>query len=280
MTSVRGRMIGAVMCAALAGTASTQAVRQVSPAIMEAVIAYHTYWMGDSAPFDGCSVGRWTTGPSVRSAGRLIGGAPGETCTPGRLAPGAIGAAHLVYVDTALVTDSLTQVRLNVRHGEYTHQELFSLVRRAADGEWIIRDVRVWGQIQSYPAPVQPPVRGAGHAQGRKCGAESDQERRVATSVAQSREGATGLRLLRGSRDAQLCLRMYEYMQARARPGGATLERSRIAYYDAGSFYIAVIAREWPDRRSTPPGYVRIQTGLILVYVFDRTLTRGETMLQ
>ena len=66
-----------------------------------------------------------------------------------------------MYVDSASVTDSLAQIFLIVRHGEYTHREVFGVVSRDHGTSWGVRDVRLWGATQAVaprPRPQQGPA--------------------------------------------------------------------------------------------------------------------------
>ncbi|HET7232184.1 MAG TPA: hypothetical protein VFJ16_19410 [Longimicrobium sp.] len=82
---------------------------------------------------------------------RVLLGHSTEGCTPGRVSPAARAARHVVVVDSVSVTDSLARVQVTVRHGEYVHRETFTLAPHRVGTSWGVRDVRLWGAMQSTP---------------------------------------------------------------------------------------------------------------------------------
>ena len=126
--------------------------------ILNAVIRYRTAWLADSTPFDACSVAQWAAPGAELLRGvphpeRVLLGVPGDGCEGRRLSPAAQAARHVVVVDSVAVSDSAATVRVSVRHGEYAHFETFSLVAHSGDAVWAVREVRLWGAIQSSPPP-------------------------------------------------------------------------------------------------------------------------------
>jgi hypothetical protein len=137
---------------------STQ--KRVPAAVLDAVIRYRRAWLADSTRFDACSVWEWTGGGTNLSPGgadpaRVLLVPEGNGCVRGRVSTVAQAARRVVVVDSAAV-DSVARVTVTVRHGEYTHRETFSLVPHRAGATWGVRDVKLWGAIQSSPPPRGP----------------------------------------------------------------------------------------------------------------------------
>ncbi len=159
------RLAIALCCAALAiGSVGVHAQRpaqqRVPAVVLDAVIRYRRAWLADSTRFDACSVWEWTGGGAV-SAGvanpaRVLLVPEGNGCARGRVSMAAQAARHVVVVDSAAVSDSVARVTVTVRHGEYTHRETFSLVPHRGGTAWGVRDVKLWGAIQSSPPPRGP----------------------------------------------------------------------------------------------------------------------------
>jgi hypothetical protein len=119
--------------------------------IVSTVIRYRTAWLADSARFDACSVSAWTGGDGlgIANAERVLLGRADNDCVRGRVSTVAQLAGHVVVVDSVAITDSIARVRLTVRHGEYTHHETFILVPHVGSVSWGVRDVNLWGAMQS-----------------------------------------------------------------------------------------------------------------------------------
>ena len=151
--------LGLVLLTTASSLGAQEAARASPHArILNAVIRYRTAWLADYTPFDACSVAQWA-GPAaellrgVPHAERVLLGAPGDGCTARRVSPAAQAARHVVVVDSVAVSDSAATVRVSVRHGEYAHYETFSLAAHPADAAWAVREVRLWGAVQSSPPP-------------------------------------------------------------------------------------------------------------------------------
>jgi hypothetical protein len=152
-------IVKTVLLALAASTAALPARAQqpnpprVPSQLFDAVIRYRSAWMADSARFEACSVSRWTNGRVANASRVLLEGAANEPCVPRRVSPAAQAARHVVVVDSVAATDSVARVLITVRHGEYTHRETFRLTPHRAGGTWGVRDVTLWGAVQSSPPP-------------------------------------------------------------------------------------------------------------------------------
>jgi hypothetical protein len=147
----------AVVSSASGAAAQTPSTRPAT-SVVNAVISYRRSFLADTTRFDACSVYDWTARQpqfptGTANAERVLLGVAGEACAHGRVSPAAQAVRHVVLVDSATVSGSRAVVLLTVRHGEYTHHETFTLVGHNGGATWGVSDVRLWGSIQSSPAP-------------------------------------------------------------------------------------------------------------------------------
>jgi hypothetical protein len=114
--------------------------------------------LGDSLRFDACSVYECTGRPATFPEGILPGLRPlldrpvAEPCAVP--APGA-GSRHprVVRVDSVVIADSTARVRLHVRRGEWTYDEVYHLAARPSGDGWALCEVRMYPPIQTMPPP-------------------------------------------------------------------------------------------------------------------------------
>jgi hypothetical protein len=129
-------------------------------AVGEAMI-FRRSVLGDSLPFDACSVyeksGRpdpfvSAILPGLRS---LLDRPVNEPCSLPR--PGADRRVErFVRVDSVVVADSIAQVHLHVRRGEWSHTEVYHLSVRPGGGAWAFREVRMTNPFHVMPPPPRP----------------------------------------------------------------------------------------------------------------------------
>lgn len=124
-----------------------QAARAVST-----VMDYRRTWMDDPLPFETCSVRRALGGtddfaaqlaPQVRSLLDNV-----EAPCPRPAAPGR----NLVHVDSVRLADPAVLVYVTVLRGELIHREIHELDPGTSGAYMGVRAVRLWGNVQIYPA--------------------------------------------------------------------------------------------------------------------------------
>jgi hypothetical protein len=152
---VRGMLAGMLVMAGIAvpAKAVAQPPRDALTAIGEAMF-FRGRTLGDSLPFDACSVFE----QSGRPADYLEGILPGLRSLLDRQGDDPCAApfpaadqrfVHRVRVDSVIVEDSAARVRLHVRRGEWSHDETYYL-SRTGDG-WALREVRMYPGVQTLP---------------------------------------------------------------------------------------------------------------------------------
>jgi len=81
------------------------------------------------------------------------------------------------------------------------------------------------------------------------------------------------VRVLTDTPDAALCQRMLSHIQQRADLTGGV-----VVYYQAGTYYFAVVTYPRPAPPPAPAGYVRIRTGWTAVFVFNPSLSQATAL--
>ena len=151
----RARLALVGLAALIASDAAAQA-RGTKIAAANEVIAFRVNWMGDSTPFNACSVYRAAERPVNFPEGISLPlrSALDQTATPceGRRSSGVPGAwTPEVTVDSVtLAGDTAAVVFVTVRKGEISYFEEYSL-RSARPGHWSVPEVRIWGALREYP---------------------------------------------------------------------------------------------------------------------------------
>jgi hypothetical protein len=120
------------------------------------VLNYRRFVLEDATRFDACSIYRHLGSPDdypARIPEHLhpvldnLAARPCEAPAPDSL------AAPTRYIGVAAVTygDSTAEIRLDVRKGEWSHQETFYLRQVRGTDRWSVREVRLSPGIQAYP---------------------------------------------------------------------------------------------------------------------------------
>lgn len=121
------------------------------------VMLYRRNALGDSLPFDACSVYERTGRPEAL----LSGIRPGLRSLLDRQVdnPCAVPkpserqrSERLVRVDTVVVADSTAEVHVHVRRDGWRHGEVYYFTNRA-DGGWALREVRMTPALHTTPPP-------------------------------------------------------------------------------------------------------------------------------
>jgi hypothetical protein len=117
--------------------------------------------LGDSLPFDACSVYENSGRPEGFPDGVLAGLRPlldRQVPDPCSVPKPSEGGRHerLVRVDSVVVSDSAARVHLHVRRGEWSYEEVYYLTSRdaetRADG-WSFREVRMYPPVHTTARP-------------------------------------------------------------------------------------------------------------------------------
>lgn len=135
----------------------------------------------------------------------------------------------------------------------------------------------IWAALSGSPSGadrVVPPAQTA-------CPAENAQAHRIALALANSPEHAatrasvgmtttSDVQVLTDA-DGAACRSMLAFAQQRADAAGGDLTGYLPVFYRVGGYYFAVLSR--PESSTPPPpGYVRIRSGFVAVYVFNGNL--------
>lgn len=123
------------------------------------VMLYRRDALGDSHPFDACSVYERTGHPdALVSAIRpgLRGMLDRQVDNPCAFSKPSERqrSERLVRVDTVLVTDSTAEVHVHVRRYGWRHGEVYYFTKRADEG-WALREVRMTPALHTTPPPPQ-----------------------------------------------------------------------------------------------------------------------------
>ncbi len=148
----------AIALAALALDAGAELSAQVGNATpqvaaLNAVVGYRLTWIGDSTPFDGCSVFRRIGSREQVTSGVLPGFRAWFT---GSLRPCVEGEPvdrrreTLVRVDSLALSDSAGRVWVTVRRGEQTHREEYWLKNPTPGLSWAVDRVVLSGASRTY----------------------------------------------------------------------------------------------------------------------------------
>lgn len=158
-------LVGALLALSLAGPGTLHAQAPVRGDALSAVgeaMYFRRSALGDSLPFDACSVYERTGRPAGFPQGLLPGVRPlldhpvADPC--GRAGPEAgVRYPRVVRVDSVVIADSTAQVHLQVRRGEWAYNEVHHLVARPGRGGWGMREVRTCNAIQILPPPPRQP---------------------------------------------------------------------------------------------------------------------------
>lgn len=156
---IRGGLLLALLLCAMPGLLSAQdaAPRDALSAVAEAMF-FRRSALGDTLPFDACSVYERGGRPADFPAG-ILPGLQGlldrpvsDPCSVPR--PSADSRyERLVRVTSVEMADSAARVHLNVRRGEWTYTEVYHLSPRANDGAWMLREVRMYPPVHTTPPP-------------------------------------------------------------------------------------------------------------------------------
>lgn len=153
-----------IALAALASAAPNPLIGQTAPpenplsAIVEAMFFRRTA-LGDSLPFDACSVyeqgGRPTEFPNGILPGlRLLLDRPvADPCSVPKPSAGS-RYERLVRVDSVVPGEPGTvRVHLHVRRGEWTYEEVYYLAAGSGGQPWSLQEVRTYPPIHTTPPP-------------------------------------------------------------------------------------------------------------------------------
>jgi hypothetical protein len=151
-------MMACLGCAPLAGQQRT------GPDPLAAVVQamfFRSGALGDSLPFDACSVWEQTGRPAALVEGVLPGLRPlldrqvDDPCSVAKPSEGS-RFERIARVDSVVVADSAARVHLHIRRGEWSYQEVYHLARRNGGG-WSFREVRMYPPIHVTPPPTTQP---------------------------------------------------------------------------------------------------------------------------
>lgn len=159
-----GSILALLLCAVPCPLSAQQAARgDALSAVVEAMY-FRRSALGDSLPFDACSVYEQGGHPADFPAGVL----PGlrtlldrPVADPCGVPKPSAGSRYerIVRVLSVERADSGAQVHLSVRRGEWTYTEVYHLSLRPDDGAWALREVRMYPPIQTLPPPPHGPDR-------------------------------------------------------------------------------------------------------------------------
>lgn len=155
----RGALLALFCLATDAADAGCQTPVSREIAAVNTVLDFRLNWVGDTTPFNACSVYMAAGNPADFPAGILPplargldrAGAPCEgriSGTPGAWTPE-------VLVDSIAVRGETATVYVTVRKGEISYYEEYSLVNPMAN-RWGMNQVRTYGAMREYP--VRPPA--------------------------------------------------------------------------------------------------------------------------
>lgn len=148
---------GLVLCTATAPLDGQSVDRGTALSAIGQAMFFRQSVLGDSLPFDACSVYERSGRPNP-FVGGLLPGLRGlldrpvdDPCSLPK--PSAGGRTErLVRVDSVVIADSEARVHLHVRRGEWSHTEVYSLATRL-DGGWGFREVRMTNPFHVTPPP-------------------------------------------------------------------------------------------------------------------------------
>lgn len=117
------------------------------------VMDYRRSYLDDPLPFDACTVQRALSARMEDLASQLVAHVRGmlddaETPCP---RPSRQGRS-VVLVDSVRLSDSIAHVHVTVLRGELIHREVYALNPGSTAVYMGVRDVRLWGNSQAYPA--------------------------------------------------------------------------------------------------------------------------------
>jgi hypothetical protein len=147
-----------LLCAAPNLLSSQNVVRRDALSAVGEAMYFRRSALGDSLPFDACSVYERSGRPADFPAGIL----PGLRSLLDRPVTDPCGVPkpsegsrfeRLVRVISVEMGDSAAQVHLNVRRGEWTYTEVYHLSFRASDGAWALCEVRMYPPVHTTPPP-------------------------------------------------------------------------------------------------------------------------------
>jgi hypothetical protein len=148
----------ALMTVLTGGKLSGQATTGHALSAVDQTMSYRRGALGDSVPYDACSVFEQTGRPS-EFLNRFRPGVRGmldrpldDPCSVPRPNQGS-RSERLIRVDTVLVTDSTAEVHLHVRRDGWRHGEVYYFTSRANGSGWALREVRMSPALHTTPPP-------------------------------------------------------------------------------------------------------------------------------
>ena len=121
------------------------------------VMLYRRNALGDSLPFDACSVYERTGRPEALLSGirpglrTLLDRPIDHPCAVPKPSEGQ-RSERLVRVDTVQIAGSTAEVHVHVRRDGWRHGEVYYFTSRA-DGGWALREVRMTPALHTTPPP-------------------------------------------------------------------------------------------------------------------------------
>jgi hypothetical protein len=148
---------GMVFTGAAAANAQPVPADQAARAV-STVMDYRRSFMADPLPFEACAVRR-ALGGSEDFASNLSAQVRGLLDDAASPCPRPYSSGRsAVYVDSVRVADPGVRVYLTVLRGELIHREIHTLDPRSTAAYMGVREVRLWGNSQFYPArPLRNP---------------------------------------------------------------------------------------------------------------------------
>jgi len=127
-------------------------------AVLNAVMRYRMFWLGDSTKFDTCAAFEAVGKPAGFPKGidkfflSLLDADVSECSRPARERARVSGAR--VVVDVVAAMPAIGELRLSVRRGEYGHTEKYSLVRNPlVPRGFDVERISIWGfSVSTGPA--------------------------------------------------------------------------------------------------------------------------------
>jgi hypothetical protein len=151
--------------AALLASAATLHAQQPDPspalAAVSEAMAFRRDALGDPLVFDACAIYERTGRPrafleGIRPGLRNLLDRPLEDPCSAPCPMANARTTRVVVVDSVVISDSLAQVHLSVRRGEWSYREVHHLRWLGPGRGWAFREVRITNPIRITPPP--PPA--------------------------------------------------------------------------------------------------------------------------
>lgn len=146
----------ALLLVLTAPSARAQSTADTARAVSTVMDHRRTY-MADTLPFDACSVQR-VVGGGEQFVSRLTPQVRGTLDDPRSPCPRpARQGRSAAVVDSVRFSGETARVYLTVLRGELIHREDYTLnARRSSAAFMPVREIRLWGHSQAYPAGRRP----------------------------------------------------------------------------------------------------------------------------